>query len=338
MTEKSVDQETQPVEAAAAGPTATIQVHGVTKRFGARIAVDNLSFEVNRGEIVGFLGPNGSGKTTTMRMLTSYYTPDAGSIKVNGSDTQQDDIETRRSIGYLPENNPLYEDMLVSEYLSFVAELRGLSGATRKDNLDSTVEETGIQEVYYRPIHELSKGFHQRVGLAQAILHRPPVLVLDEPTEGLDPNQRITMRDLIRHLGSDRTVLLSTHVMQEVESTCDRALVISRGKLVANSSVEDLIQHAMELRSVHLEVEGAQIEAGLATITTIDRVEATGKNGDRKSYRISIAGDSDPRAEIFRLAKSRGWVLWELHQEQPRLEDVFHALTADTQADAEGSE
>ena len=338
MTEKSADEESQAADAAEASPTATIQVQGVTKRFGARVAVDNLSFEVNQGEIVGFLGPNGSGKTTTMRMLTSYYTPDAGTIVVNGASTQQDDIKSRGSIGYLPENNPLYEDMLVSEYLSFVAELRGMSGAERRENLDSTVEETGIQEVYYRPIHELSKGFHQRVGLAQAILHRPPVLVLDEPTEGLDPNQRITMRDLIRHLGSDRTVLLSTHVMQEVEATCDRALVISRGKLVANSSVEDLIHHANELRSIHLEVEGSQVEAGLATIGAIDRVEPTGTSGGRKSYKISILGDSDPRPDIFRLAKSRDWVLWELHQEQPRLEDVFQALTADPKPDAQSGE
>ncbi len=338
MTDKVLEEVTPAADADNAGSTATIQVHGVTKRFGARIAVDNLSFEVNKGEIVGFLGPNGSGKTTTMRMLTSYYTPDAGSISVNGSDTQEYDIETRRSIGYLPENNPLYEDMLVSEYLSFVAELRGLSGADRRENLDSTVEETGIQEVYYRPIHELSKGFHQRVGLAQAILHRPSVLVLDEPTEGLDPNQRISMRDLIRHLGGERTVLLSTHVMQEVESTCERALVISRGKLVANSTVEDLIQHAMELRKVHVEVEGNQIEAGLATIDTIDRVEPTGAVGDHKTYSITISGDADPRAEIFKLAKSRDWVLWELHQEQPRLEDVFHMLTIDSQTEAESNE
>jgi len=338
MTEKSTELESQAVDSIATEPTATIQVQGVTKRFGARIAVDNLSFEVNRGEIVGFLGPNGSGKTTTMRMLTSFYSPDAGAIVVNGSDTQLEDIETRRSIGYLPENNPLYEDMLVSEYLSFVAELRGLSGATRRENMDSTVEETGLQEVFYRPIHELSKGFHQRVGLAQAILHRPPVLVLDEPTEGLDPNQRISMRDLIRHLGSDRTVLISTHVMQEVESTCQRALVISRGKLVANSKVEDLIQQARGLRSVHLEVEGSQIEAGLATIDDIDRVEPAGTHGDRKTYTISVSGDSDPRADIFRLAKRRDWVIWDLHQEQPRLEDVFHALTAERPADADGSE
>ena len=316
---------------------ATIQVKGVTKRFGVRVAVDNLSFDVNRGEIVGFLGPNGSGKTTTMRMLTSYYTPDLGSIAINGMDTQENDIVTREAIGYLPENNPLYEDMLVSEYLAFVAELRGLSGADRRRNLDLTVEETGIQEVFYRPIYELSKGYHQRVGLAQAILHRPSVLVLDEPTEGLDPNQRITIRDLIRHLGGERTVLLSTHVMQEVENTCERVLVISRGKLVANSPVQDLLQQALELRRVYLEVEGNGIESGLAEIAGITEILSEGIEDGRKRYRLSVTADAEPRPEIFQMAKANDWVLWELHEERPRLEDVFHDLTAESVATGDDS-
>ena len=313
----------------ALGSDVAIQVKGVTKRFGPLVAVDNLSFDVKRGEIVGFLGPNGSGKTTTMRMLTSFYTPDLGNISINGTDTQESDIETRAAIGYLPENNPLYEDMLVSEYLAFVAELRGLNGPERKANMDLTVEETGIQEVFYRPIHELSKGYHQRVGLAQAILHRPAVLVLDEPTEGLDPNQRITIRDLIRHLGGERTVLLSTHVMQEVENTCERVLVISRGKLVANSTVEDLLQEALELRTVQLEVDGANVEAGLAGVDGITDVQSLGVEAGRKRYRISVTAEADPRGDIFQLAKAKGWTLWELHEERPRLEDVFHDLTAE---------
>ncbi len=320
--------EVQPEENAS-GSDSTILVKGVTKRFGARIAVDNLSFEVERGQIVGFLGPNGSGKTTTMRMLTSFYTPDIGSISINGADTQEDDIETRSAIGYLPENNPLYEDMLVSEYLEFVAELRGLTGAERKTNLDITVEETGIQEVFYRPIFELSKGYHQRVGLAQAILHRPSVLVLDEPTEGLDPNQRITIRDLISRLGGERTVLLSTHVMQEVENTCERVLVISRGKLVADSPVSDLLEQAMELRSIHLEVEGNGVESDLERIEGVDDIDRLGIENGRKRFRLRVAGDSDPRSDIFRVAKSRNWTLWELHEEMPRLEDIFYHLTSD---------
>ena len=321
--------EDSPTVETATDPDATIQVKGVTKRFGSHIAVDNLSFDVKRGEIVGFLGPNGSGKTTTMRMLTSFYTPDMGSITINGTDTQDSDIVTRGSIGYLPENNPLYEDMLVAEYLAFVAELRGLHGAERKTNMDLTVEETGIQEVFYRPIYELSKGYHQRVGLAQAILHRPSILVLDEPTEGLDPNQRITIRDLIRHLGGERTVLLSTHVMQEVENTCERVLVIRRGKLVANSPVQDLLQQTLELRTVHLEVEGENVEAGLADVEGVTSIERMGIESGRKRYSLSVSAEADPRGDIFELAKNRNWTLWELHEERPRLEDVFHHLTAE---------
>ncbi len=332
-----MSQQTEETAVRDSDADATIQVKGVTKRFGARVAVDNLSFDVKRGEIVGFLGPNGSGKTTTMRMLTSFYTPDIGAIAINGMDTQENDIVTREAIGYLPENNPLYEDMLVSEYLAFVAELRGLTGAERRRNLDLTVEETGIQEVFYRPIYELSKGYHQRVGLAQAILHRPSVLVLDEPTEGLDPNQRITIRDLIRHLGGERTVLLSTHVMQEVENTCQRVLVISRGKLVANSPVQSLLQQALELRSVHLEVEGNGVESGLAKIEGISEVQSEGIRDGRKRYRLSVTAEADPRPEIFQMAKSSDWVLWELHEERPRLEDVFHDLTAESAGAGDGS-
>ena len=230
----------------------TIDVRGVSKGFGPFKAVQNLSFQVNKGEVVGFLGPNGAGKTTTMRLLTSYYTPDTGSILINGVDNAEQDLETRRSIGYLPENNPLYEDLLVSEYLDFVADLRGMKGKPRKSNLDRTVEEAGLAEVFHRPISELSKGYHQRVGLAAAILHRPSILILDEPTEGLDPNQRISMRDLVKSLGQDRTVLVTTHVMQEVETTCERVLVINRGKLVADSPVDELLQLAPGLRRVYV--------------------------------------------------------------------------------------
>ena len=236
---------TQDNAQAEAAPDAdlTLKVRGVIKRFGSRAAVDNLSFDVRRGEVVGFLGPNGAGKTTTMRMLTSFYTPDEGTLLVNGIDTQESDIETRRSIGYLPENNPLYADLLVKEYLSFVADLRRMPMSERRANTERTVEETGLEEVFYRPINQLSKGYRQRVGLAQAILHRPPILIMDEPTEGLDPNQRITIRELIRSLGQERTVMLSTHVMQEVQASCERVLMIARGRLVADSLVTDLLKH-----------------------------------------------------------------------------------------------
>ncbi len=310
----------------------SIEVNGVSKFFGALTAVNSLSFNVKKGEVVGFLGPNGSGKTTTMRMLTSFYTPDVGSINIDGMDTKENDISTRKSIGYLPENNPVYADLLVSEYLDFVSDLRGLTKQGRKENIATTVEETGLQDVYSRPIGQLSKGYKQRVGLAQAIVHRPSILILDEPTEGLDPNQRLTIRDLIRSLGQDRTVMLSTHVMQEVENTCERILLISRGRLVADSPVNELLQRARGIRSVHIEVEGNEVERALAGMPGVGDIERGEPNEGRKRYIVTADDEAiDLRPAIFDLAKRRNWTLWELHEDRARMEDVFYSLTADGQ-------
>src|SRR5437660_6855080 len=214
-----------------------LSVEGVSKRFSGVPAVDDVSFAVDRGQVVGFLGPNGAGKSTTMRMITQFLEPDAGSIRIEGTPLAEAGREAKRRIGYLPENNPLYGEMLVAEYLDFVASLRDLYGAPRRSALDAAVTATGIENVFYRPIGELSKGYKQRVGLAQAILHRPDLLVLDEPTEGLDPNQRVEIRHLISHLGKDRTVILSTHVLPEVAHTCSRLLIIHRGKIAAHGPV-----------------------------------------------------------------------------------------------------
>ena len=307
----------------------SIEVNGVSKFFGELTAVDNLSFQVRKGEVVGFLGPNGSGKTTTMRMLTSFYTPDQGNIRVDGIDTQEDDLATRFSIGYLPENNPIYADLLVTEYLNFVADLRSMTKPERKENMAQTVEETGLQDVFYRPIGQLSKGYRQRVGLAQAILHHPSILILDEPTEGLDPNQRLTIRDLIRSLGQERTVMLSTHIMQEVETTCERVILISKGRLVLDSPVRELLERAHGMRTVHVEVEGREVEKGLESLSGVDSIEREAPVGNRKRYIISTKGDDDVRPEIFQLAKKRYWVLWELREDKARMEDVFHELTAE---------
>ena len=307
----------------------SIEVSGVSKFFGELAAVNDLTFSVKKGEVVGFLGPNGSGKTTTMRMLTSFYTPDVGGINIDGLDTKDHDIATRERIGYLPENNPVYADLLVSEYLDFVADLRGLTKQGRRENIAQTVEETGLQDVYMRPIGQLSKGYKQRVGLAQAIVHRPSILILDEPTEGLDPNQRLTIRDLIRSLGQERTVMLSTHVMQEVENTCERILLISRGKLVADSTVKELLQRAQGIRTVHIEVEGNDVERPLTALDGVADIERHESVDGRKRYTITADGNStDLRPDIFRLAKQRDWVLWELREDRARMEDVFVSLTA----------
>ncbi len=307
----------------------SIEVDGVSKFFGELAAVNDLSFSVNKGEVIGFLGPNGSGKTTTMRMLTSFYTPDVGAINIDGLDTKDHDIATRERIGYLPENNPVYADLLVNEYLDFVADLRGLTKKGRRENIAQTVEETGLQDVYSRPIGQLSKGYKQRVGLAQAIVHRPSILILDEPTEGLDPNQRLTIRDLIRSLGQERTVMLSTHVMQEVENTCERVLLISRGRLVADSPVKDLLQRAQGIRTVHIEVEGNDVERSLSSLKGVADIERSDPVDGRKRYTITADDhETDLRPEIFRLAKQRDWVLWELREDRARMEDVFYSLTS----------
>jgi len=305
----------------------TIQVQDVNKNFGQFKAVQDLSFNIKKGEIVGFLGPNGAGKTTTMRLLTSYYTPDTGKILINGVDNAEHDLETRKSIGYLPENNPLYEDLLVSEYLSFIADLRGMKGPIRKNNLEQTIEEAGLSEVFHRPISELSKGYHQRVGLAGAILHRPSILILDEPTEGLDPNQRISMRDLVKSLGVERTVLVTTHVMQEVETTCERVLVINRGRLIADSPVEDILKLTPSLRRVYIEVQGNEVKNHLLQLESVESVDHMSSDHGIEKYGINLSGSEDARPHIYKLATKNNWVLWELHEEQMKLEDVFQTLT-----------
>ena len=307
----------------------SIKARNVTKRFGSTVAVDNVSFDVHRGEVVGFLGPNGSGKTTTMRLITSFYTPDRGTILIDGVDNQVSDVETRKKIGYLPENNPLYGDLLVHEHLEFIANLRGLKGRERRSHIEDAVDEVGIAEVYYKPVNQCSKGYRQRVGLAQAILHRPDILIMDEPTEGLDPNQRVPIRELIVSMGAERTVMLSTHVLQEAEAVCDRMLIITRGRIVAQGTADDLRNQACTEHYIELEVEGKGIEAELRKLPDLEMLERQRTHEGRERYILSPMGDADLRPEIYNLAKRRDWVLWELHQERARLEDLFHSLTAD---------
>src|SRR5688572_29839414 len=244
-------------------PMSLLSLDGVSKRFDGVTAVDQVSFAVDRGQVVGFLGPNGAGKTTTMRLITQYYEPDTGTITLDGVPLAEAARDAKRRIGYLAENNPLYDDMLVVDYLAFIADLRELANLTRKRAIDAAVASTGIEGVYYRPVGELSKGYRQRVGLAQAILHRPDLLVLDEPTEGLDPNQRVEIRRLIGALGRDRTVILSTHVLSEVQHTCSRLLIINRGKIVADGPVDRLVQQAEGAVEIAVEAEGDGIAEGL---------------------------------------------------------------------------
>ena len=308
--------------------TSLLTLQGVSKRFDGVVAVDDASFAIRRGEVVGFLGPNGAGKSTTMRMITQYIEPDAGAIYMDGVSLALAGREAKRRIGYLPESNPLYGDMLVADYLGFIADLRGITGVPRERSFDEAVTSTGIQSVYYRPIGELSKGYRQRVGLAQAILHRPDLLVLDEPTEGLDPNQRVEMRRLIGEVGKDRTVLLSTHVLSEVQQSCSRLLIISRGRIVADGPVDRLIEQAEGVVQIAVEAAGTDVASSLARLAGVRNVEAGRPAADgRIAVRVTADKDADVRPGIFELAKSRGWTLYELHQETGNLEELFRQLT-----------
>jgi ABC-2 type transport system ATP-binding protein len=305
-----------------------ISVESVTKRYGTLTAVDQLTFQVDRGEVVGFLGPNGAGKTTTMRMLTGTLEPDSGSVLFEGAPIAHNLREAKRRVGYLPESNPLYEEMLAAEFLGFVADLRGMTMEDSRRGIADAVDETGVAEVFYRPIGELSKGYRQRLGLAAAILHQPEILILDEPTEGLDPNQRVEIRRLVSELGRERTVLLCTHVMQEVEATCSRLVILSRGKLRAQGSVQELLaQRSGRIRYV-VEAEGDGVADGLASIPGVHSHQEAPADG-RVRVELESEADRELRPEIFAMVREKGWNLWELHREQASLEDVFRQLTSE---------
>jgi gliding motility-associated transport system ATP-binding protein len=303
-----------------------IAVDGVSKHFGELVAVDEVSFEIPRGEVVGFLGPNGAGKTTTMRMLTGTLQPDAGQVLFDGTPIGEDLTGAKERVGYLPESNPLYEEMLVAEYLEFAGKLRNMDGPGVRSAIQDAAEETGLSDVFFRPISQLSKGYRQRVGLAAAILHRPEILILDEPTEGLDPNQRVDIRSLVSALGRERTVLLSTHVMQEVEAVCNRLIIINQGQVIADGTVEHLLASRKGLSHYMVEVVGGDVEPVLAGLPGVQDQTLSTVEG-RTRVRLTVAGDTDLRPEIFRVATEKGWVLWELYRERASLEQIFQELT-----------
>ncbi|MDH3270045.1 MAG: ABC transporter ATP-binding protein [Gemmatimonadota bacterium] len=305
-----------------------IAVEGVTKRYGDVLAVDDLSFEVSRGEVVGFLGPNGAGKSTTMKMITGTLQPDSGSVRFDGAAISENLIEAKRRVGYLPEANPLYDDMLVADYLEYVAELRGLSPEVTRSGVANAIDETDIASVFYRPIGECSKGYRQRIGLAAAILHQPEILILDEPTEGLDPNQRVEIRRLIGALGRERTVLLSTHVMQEVESTCSRLVILRHGRLAADGAVDELIANRGAGVRYVVEAEGSGVAEAVANLPGVSGHDVRAVEG-RTRVELHSRESRELRPEIFALARDRGWTLWELHREKASLEQLFRDLTAD---------
>ena len=314
-----------------------IDVHNLSKSFGSVHAVNNLTFSVKTGEVVGFLGPNGAGKTTTMRMLTGFLLPDNGTVRIADQDITEHLAEVQQRIGYMPENNPLYKDMLVTELLSFVADVRGIPDEKRRKAFDRAVEVTGIAEVFHALIGELSKGFKQRVGLAAALLHNPAVLILDEPTEGLDPNQRHEIRKLIKDLSHHCTVLMSTHVMQEVEAVCSRVLIISKGKLIADDSPDKLAREETGSQTIILVVEGRNIERTLKSLKGMQDLQVQKVAGKRVEAHITAEKDTELQPQLSSLIAKHNWTVWNLSEHKQDLEDVFARLTANNTSSASKS-
>jgi ABC-2 type transport system ATP-binding protein len=317
-----------------------IAVRNLTKLYGAEKAVNDISFDVKTGEILGFLGPNGAGKTTTMKIITCYMPPTSGMVEVEGLNIAEHSFEVRKKIGYLPEMNPLYLDMNVVEYLEYSARLHGLSNELLRSRLKEMIDVCGIAEVRHKDIGELSKGFRQRVGLAQAMIHDPEVLILDEPTSGLDPNQIVEIRNLIRQLGRAKTVVLSTHILSEVQATCDRVIIINEGTIVADGTLEQLQQDFRGSEKISLELKASTTNAmtsmypKLKEILHVESVEYSGQEGDVHKFSILTQKGFDIREEIFRRAVSEGWVLMEMSRKATSLEEVFHKLTtAETVSD-----
>lgn len=312
--------------------TPAIEVRELRRSFGAVEALRGVGFTVGAGEIVGFLGPNGAGKTTTMKILTGYIAPTSGQATIAGHDVVAESLEVRRAIGYLPENAPIYAEMPVIDYLDFVGRVRGLAPAARATAIDRVAEECDVADRLYQPIGTLSKGYRQRVGLAQALLHQPPILILDEPTSGLDPNQILAIRNLIRRIGRSRTVILSTHILQEVQATCDRVLILHRGELVADAPTAALqaqiaggalVRVSYAPGGVRLTPQA--IAAGLGAIPGVTRVRPQAEPGELAAF--EVLADRDVRPELFRYAVDQGLTLMELSRERSTLEEVFRRLT-----------
>jgi len=312
-----------------------IEVQNLSKRYPTRLAVDDVTFSVRQGEIVGFLGPNGAGKTTTMRVVTGFLPPTSGTARVAGHDVVTQSGPARAAIGYLPESAATYPEMRVSEYLAFRARLEGVPGGEVKPRVNEALERCLLTDVAHRKIENLSKGFRQRTALAAALVHRPPVLVLDEPTIGLDPVQIIKIRETIRELGKDRAVLLSTHILPEVEAVCDRVLIIDRGRIVAEGTSSDLRAKLAGSPIVRVAFAGS-VPAAADALTALPGVASVAVEGDASETRarVTCLQGKDPREEIFRLAVAQGWTLRELSREAMTLEDVFVRLTKHDEAAA----
>ncbi|NOY22755.1 MAG: ATP-binding cassette domain-containing protein [Acidobacteria bacterium] len=307
-----------------------IHIEHLTKRYGDTVAVNDVSLNIEKGEVLGLLGPNGAGKTTTLRVLTGYLPPTEGTIRVGDSDIRSNTLSIKRKIGYLPESAPLYQNMLVYDYLMDVAAIRGIDPANRMARVRELARMCAIEDVMHKAIHELSKGYRQRVGLAHAMMDDPEILVLDEPTSGLDPNQIIEIREIIKAVGKEKTVIFSTHILSEAEATCDRIVIIHKGKIVADGATEALKQQASGRYLLSVKLTGAKAQVCKDAFSTVEGVEEI-KDGAPESGQVSLVlscnANNDVRPEAFQIIRDNDWGLSEFHRESHSLETVFRELT-----------
>jgi len=310
--------------------TAMVEVSHLTKHFGAFTAVDDISFKVNKGEVLGFLGPNGAGKSTTMKMITGFLTPDAGTVIVGGDNIATSPVAVKTRIGYLPEGAPLYSDMTPEGFLHFIAEIRGLRGAEKLRRVEDVIQQVNLESVVYKPIETLSKGFKRRVGLAQAIIHNPEVLILDEPTDGLDPNQKFEVRSLIQGMASKKAIILSTHILEEVDAVCSRAMIIANGKLLADGTPASLAAKSPLHNCVEITIrtdDPEPVSRDLEKLSDIKSVEKLTANNGCVSFRVFSSTDQAPVSSVNQLARDKDWKVENLQVERGRMDDVFRAVT-----------
>jgi ABC-2 type transport system ATP-binding protein len=310
-----------------------IQVENLTKYYNQLCAVDQINFDIQKGEILGLLGPNGAGKTTTLRMLTGYLQPSSGSINIKGLSIDKHVLEIKKLLGYLPESAPLYHDMLVFDYLKYVAAIREIDSAQRLPRIRQLADLCGINEVMSQPIGELSKGYKQRVGLAHAMMNDPEVLIFDEPTSGLDPNQIVEIRKIIKEIGKEKTIIISTHILSEAEATCDRIVIINQGQIVADGSTENLKQSLSSKNIMHLCLQNADFKTVEANLSALDGVESVAKIRETDSeldVGVTCQSAGDLRPDVYRKIKETDWILLDFHQETQTLENIFRELTKES--------
>ncbi len=311
-----------------------IEIDKLTKYYGDVCAVDQIGFEIKKGEILGLLGPNGAGKSTTLRILTCYMQPTSGNVTVKGFNIYENSLEIKRLIGYLPEAAPLYPDMLVYDYLRFVADVRGLAGEKKDARIKELANLCGVNEVMHKSIHELSKGYKQRVGLAHAMMSDPEILVLDEPTSGLDPNQIVEIRDIIKEIGKEKTVILSTHILSEAEATCDRVVIINKGKIVADGSTEELKKESGNEYRVNISImtggDFENVKSVLQAVSGVEEATLTDAENGTIDFYLSCKSDKDIRPEVYKVIKENDWVLLEFHKQTRTLEAIFRELTRES--------